>query len=161
MSEGEKIQKLENIVNIRSEMKKRNKKVVFTNGCFDILHSGHVYLFREAKKLGDVLIVAVNDDISINNIKGPSRPIFPLKERLEVLEAIKFIDFLISFSEETPQKVIASILPDILVKGGDWKLDEIVGRKEVEEIGGRVVIIPYQEGSSGTGVIEKIVRSEK
>ena len=161
MWKNEKIHKLDNIVNIRSEMKKRKKKVVFTNGCFDILHSGHVYLFREAKKLGDVLIVAVNDDISIENIKGPSRPIFPLRERLEVLEAIKFIDFLISFSEKTPQKVIASILPDILVKGGDWKLDEIVGRREVEEMGGRVVIIPYQEGSSGTGVIEKIVKSEK
>ena len=148
---------LSTLVNIRTSLKREGKKVVFTNGCFDLLHSGHVHLLRQAHMLGDVLIVAVNDDQSIKTIKGTSRPIFPLTERLEILEAIEYIDYLIPFSEETPRKVISAILPDILVKGEDWKKDEVVGRKEVEDAGGEVVLVSLCEGQSTTSILEKIV----
>lgn len=151
-----KIQNLSDLIDVRAELRLRGNTVVFTNGCFDLLHSGHIHLFREAKKLGDVLVVAVNDDASVRMIKGPSRPIFPLKERLEVLEAVEDIDYLTSFSEKTPQKIISSLLPDVLVKGGDWKLDEIVGGAEVEKKGGKVVVISYLKGSSGTDLIKRI-----
>jgi D-beta-D-heptose 7-phosphate kinase/D-beta-D-heptose 1-phosphate adenosyltransferase len=157
----EKIQTLPGLKKIRQELKRGRKAVVFTNGCFDLLHSGHIHIFREAKKKGDILIVAVNDDASVRKIKGPSRPIFPLDERLEILEALEEIDYLVSFSEETPQKIIALLLPDVLVKGGDWKIDEVVGRKEVEEVGGKVVIIPYLEGYSSSDIIRKIIQSSK
>lgn len=153
-----KIRSLNDLVKIRKRLRKEQRKVVLTNGCFDLLHSGHIHLFREAKKRGDVLIVAVNDDSSIRKIKGPSRPIFPLGERLETLEALREIDYLVSFSEETPQKLIASLHPDVLVKGGDWRIEEVVGRKEVEEEGGEVVIIPYFKGYSSTKVMERILK---
>lgn len=156
-----KFKKLADLVNIRSQLKQKGKKVVFTNGCFDLLHSGHIHLFREAKKKGDVFIVAVNDDSSIKKIKGTSRPIFPLKERIEILGAIEKIDYLTSFSEEIPQKIIARLLPDVLVKGGDWRPEEVVGKKEVEEAGGEVVIIPYLEGSSSSDIVKRIVSSAK
>jgi D-beta-D-heptose 7-phosphate kinase/D-beta-D-heptose 1-phosphate adenosyltransferase len=155
MNKDKKIQKQSDLEKIRNQLKNKDEKVVFTNGCFDLLHSGHVHLFREAKKLGDVLIVAVNDDESVKKIKGASRPIFPLEERLEVLEAIDDIDYLTSFSEETPRQVITRLLPDILVKGGDWKPDEIVGREEVERAGGEVVIIPYLKGRSTSQILKE------
>ena len=156
-----KIHKLEDLMKIREEIKRQGKKVVFTNGCFDILHSGHIYIFREAKKWGDVLIVAVNDDSSVKKIKGRFRPIFSLEERLEILESIEEIDYLVSFSEETPQKIIASLLPGVLVKGGDWKIEEVVGKNEVEKAGGKVVVIPYLKGYSSTEIIERIIHSTK
>lgn len=161
MSRKKKIFQLNDLVEIRAELRRRGSKVVFTNGCFDLLHPGHVHLFREAKKLGDVLIVAVNDDSSVKKIKGRGRPVFPLEERLEVLEALEDIDYLTSFQEETPAKVIKTILPDILVKGGDWKREEVVGREDVENAGGKLVIIPYIEGHSSSGIIERIVSSAK
>jgi D-beta-D-heptose 7-phosphate kinase/D-beta-D-heptose 1-phosphate adenosyltransferase len=151
-----KIYPLSNLVELRKSLRRKGQKVVFTNGCFDLLHSGHVHVFKEAKKLGDVLIVGVNDDSSINAIKGASRPIFPLPERMEILEAIQYIDYLVSFSEETPQKVIAALLPDVLVKGEDWKRDEVVGREEVEQAGGEVVLVSLCEGQSTTSILEKI-----
>lgn len=154
-----KIYALGDLLAIRRKLRKQGRRVVFTNGCFDLLHAGHVRLFKEAKRQGDVLIVALNDDASVRKIKGPPRPIFPLAERWEILEAIEDIDFLTSFSEETPQKIIASLLPDILVKGGDWKPEEVVGKKEVEEAGGKVVIMPYLKGRSTSSIINKIVRS--
>jgi len=154
-----KIQKLENLLRIRKQLKTEKKKVVFTNGCFDLLHSGHIHLFQKAKKLGDILIVAVNDDASVKKNKGRLRPIFPLRERLEILEAIEDIDYLTSFSEETPQRIISRLLPDVLAKGGDWGLDQVVGRKEVEQSGGRVVIIPYLEGRSTSEIIDKIFQA--
>lgn len=157
----EKIKTLTGLKKIRQVLKRKGKKVVFTNGCFDLLHSGHIHIFKEAKKQGDILIVAVNDDASVRKIKGSSRPIFPLDERLEILEALEEIDYLVSFSEETPQKLITSLLPDILVKGGDWEIDEVVGRKEVEEAGGKVVIIPYLEGYSSSEIINRIIQSSK
>jgi rfaE bifunctional protein nucleotidyltransferase chain/domain len=152
-----KIQSLPSLEGIRKTLKKQGKKVVFTNGCFDLIHGGHVHLFREAKKLGDVLIVAVNDDRSIRKIKGPSRPIFPLEERLEILAAIEHIDYLVSFSEETPLNVISALLPDILVKGADWKIDEVVGRKEVEEAGGKVVRVSLHKGPSTSSLLQRIL----
>ena len=154
-----KFKKLNTLIQIRKELRRQKRKVVFTNGCFDLLHSGHVHIFREAKKLGDVLIVAVNEDESVRKIKGGSRPIFPLEERLEVLDAIEDIDYLLSFSEETPQRVIAALLPDVLVKGGDWAPEEVVGKREVEEAGGKVAIIPYLEGRSSSEIIDRITQS--
>jgi len=140
----------------REKWRSQGKKAVFTNGCFDLLHAGHVYLFKEARKRGDILIVAVNSDSSLRRLKGPLRPVFPLKERLEVLAAIEFIDFLTVFNQDTPQKIISLLRPDVLVKGGDWPADQIVGRREVEEAGGRVVLIPYLEGFSTTNLLQKI-----
>jgi len=154
----EKIQDIQRLVPIRQSLKNHQKKVVFTNGCFDILHRGHIHLFHEAKKLGDILIVAVNDDSSIWKIKGPTRPIFPLKERMEVLEAIADIDYLVSFSEETPKEIISSLLPDVLVKGGDWKPEEVVGKKEVEQAGGEVITIPYLPHHSSSDIIGRILK---
>jgi len=156
-----KFKKLADLVKIRNQLKHQDKKVVFTNGCFDLLHSGHIHLFREARKKGDVFIVAVNDDSSIRKIKGTSRPIFPLKERIEILAAIKDIDYLASFSEEIPQKIIARLLPDVLVKGGDWKPEEVVGKREVEDAGGEVEIIPYLKGRSSSDIVKRIVSSAK
>jgi len=154
-----KIYELRDLVEIRRKLRERGLKVVFTNGCFDLLHAGHVRLFREAKKKGDVLVVALNDDASVRKLKGPARPIFPLVERWEILEAVDSIDFLTSFSERTPQKIISDLLPDILVKGGDWKPEEVVGKKEVEAAGGKVVIVPYLKGHSTSSVIKRIGRA--
>ena len=156
-----KFKNLADLVKIRNQLKHQDKKVVFTNGCFDLLHSGHIHLFREARKKGDVFIVAVNDDSSTRKIKGASRPIFPLKERIEILGAIEDVDYLASFSEETPQKIIARLLPDVLVKGGDWKSEEVVGKREVEDTGGEVEIIPYLQGRSSSDIVKRIVSSAK
>ena len=155
----DKIQSLRKIEGIRTTLKQQGRKVVFTNGCFDLLHAGHVHLFQKAKELGDVLIVAVNDDRSIRMIKGVSRPIFPLEERLEILAAIEYIDYLVPFPEKTPQKIISILLPDVLVKGADWRMDEVVGREEVEETGGKVVRVPLQKGLSTTSLLERILNS--
>lgn len=141
------------LVKIRERLQKEGRAVVFTNGCFDLIHAGHVRLFRQAKKLGDVLIVALNSDASVRRLKGPSRPVFPLRERQEILAAVADVDFVTSFSEDTPRRIIASLLPDVLVKGGDWGPDQVVGREEVEAAGGRVVIVPYLEGRSTSSII--------
>jgi D-beta-D-heptose 7-phosphate kinase/D-beta-D-heptose 1-phosphate adenosyltransferase len=133
--------------------------VVFTNGCFDLLHAGHVHLLTFARRQGDVLIVAVNDDASIRRLKGPERPIFPLAERLEILEALECVDVLISFAEDTPLHLIVEIVPDVLVKGGDWKPEEVVGRPEVEAAGGQVRIVPYLPGHSSSQLIARIVEA--
>ena len=141
---------------LRGGLRRRGLKVVFTNGCFDLLHAGHVRLFRGARDLGDALIVALNDDASVKRLKGPERPVYPLAERLEVLEAVEAIDYLTWFSEDTPRKIIASLVPDVLVKGGDWTPETVVGREEVEAAGGRVVMIPYQAGHSTTSLIDRV-----
>jgi rfaE bifunctional protein nucleotidyltransferase chain/domain len=154
-----KVQTLKNLLKIRAQLRRQGKKVVFTNGCFDLIHGGHIELFRKAKSLGDVLIVALNTDGSVRKIKGPQRPVFPLEERFEVLGAIEYIDYLTSFAEETPKKIIAVLLPDILVKGGDWGPGQVVGREEVEAAGGRVVIVPYLKGHSSSSIIRQIIRT--
>lgn len=153
-----KVRTREALVRLRARWRREGKTVVFTNGCFDLIHGGHVHLFREAKALGDVLVVALNSDASIRRLKGPSRPIFPLAERQEVLAALESIDYLTSFSEDTPRRIIAALLPDILVKGGDWGADEIVGRAEVEAAGGRVVRVAYLPGRSSTNIIGAVLR---
>jgi rfaE bifunctional protein nucleotidyltransferase chain/domain len=159
MSEkARKIYHLNKLVAICRRLKRQGRKVVFTNGCFDLLHGGHVRLFDEAKKRGDVLLVALNGDASVRRLKGPARPVFPLRERLEILAAVADIDYLTSFSAATPQKVIAALRPDVLVKGGDWQPDEIVGRDEVEAAGGRVVRVRYFEGHSTSAIIRRIAR---
>ena len=156
---GGKAFPLDKLVSIRARLRREGKKVVFTNGCFDLLHGGHVRLFHEAKKRGDVLVVALNSDASVRRLKGPSRPLFPLRERLEILAAVADIDYLTSFGEPTPQKIIAALLPDVLVKGGDWGPNEIVGRAEVEAAGGRVARVRYYEGHSTSSIIRRIARS--
>lgn len=153
-----KVQALTDLVRIRARLRREGQTVVFTNGCFDLIHGGHIALFKKAKSRGDILIVALNSDASIRKLKGPSRPVFPLAERFEILAAVEDVDYLTSFSEETPRAIIAALLPDILIKGGDWGADEIVGRKEVEAAGGRVVRVPYLEGHSSTNIIHKILR---
>ena len=153
-----KIKSLRELISIRRTLRREGQTVVFTNGCFDLLHGGHIRLFREAKRRGDVLIVALNTDASVRRIKGPLRPIFPLKERLEVLAAVADIDYLTWFSEETPRKTIAALLPDVLIKGGDWSPENVVGKAEVEGAGGRVVIVPYLKGRSSTSIIDRIIR---
>jgi rfaE bifunctional protein nucleotidyltransferase chain/domain len=146
------------LVGIRNKLKDEGRTVVFTNGCFDLIHAGHIRLLREAKELGDVLIVALNTDASIRRLKGRTRPIYPLKERQEILAAVEVIDFVTSFAEDTPRRIIAHLLPDVLVKGGDWKPDEVIGREEVEAAGGRVVIVPYLEGRSTSSMIRQSAR---
>jgi rfaE bifunctional protein nucleotidyltransferase chain/domain len=153
-----KLKTVQELVKIRKELQNSGKKVVMTNGCFDILHGGHIHLFRESKKQGDVLIVALNDDRSVRKLKGPMRPIFKLNERIEILEAVEYIDYLVAFKEETPKRLISLILPDVLVKGGDWGKEEIVGRKEVESAGGKVVAVPYLSGRSTTEIIRKVLQ---
>jgi D-beta-D-heptose 7-phosphate kinase/D-beta-D-heptose 1-phosphate adenosyltransferase len=153
-----KIRTVEGLKRIRARLRREGKRVVFTNGCFDLIHGGHAHLFRWAKRQGDVLIVALNTDASVRRLKGPSRPIFPLAERFEVLAAVEDIDYLVSFGEDTPRRLIVELLPDVLVKGGDWGPGEIVGAEEVEAAGGRVVRVPYREGHSSTNLIDKIVR---
>ncbi len=142
---------------IRVRLRRQGKKVVFTNGCFDLLHGGHVHLLRWAKARGNVLVAALNSDASVRRLsKGPGRPIFPLAERMEVLAAFEDVDYVTWFGEATPQKIIAALLPDVLVKGGDWGEGEIVGRAEVEAAGGKVLRVPYLKGHSSTNIIETI-----
>ncbi len=134
---------------------KRNGRVVFTNGCFDILHPGHVRTLEQARALGDYLIVGLNSDASAGRLKGAGRPVIPERERAEILAAFECVDAVVIFEEDTPQAVIARLLPDILVKGGDWAGDQIVGRAEVEAAGGQVVRIPVVPGYSTTEILRK------
>ena len=138
------------------ELRKKGKKIAFTNGCFDILHVGHVRYLREAKKTADVLVLAINSDSSIRSIKGEKRPLMNEKERAEILAALEFIDFVTIFEELTPLELINYLKPDILIKGGDWPEEKVVGREEIKEWGGRVAIIPEVEGKSTTNIVEKI-----
>ena len=133
-----------------------NQKIVFTNGCFDILHIGHIRYLQEAAKLGDILVVGLNTDASVKRLKGSDRPINSQLDRAEILGALNFIDYIVLFEEETPLKLIQKIQPDILVKGGDYKPDDVVGREFVEALGGKLVLIPFVEGKSTTIIIEKI-----
>jgi D-beta-D-heptose 7-phosphate kinase/D-beta-D-heptose 1-phosphate adenosyltransferase len=152
-----KLLTLDEVVRIRSRLRNEGKKLVFTNGCFDLLHVGHVRYLNCARAMGDALVVAVNSDRSIREIKGKGRPIVPEAERAEVLSALACIDYIFIFDDPTPQQVIDAIVPDVLVKGADWDLSEIVGRETVEKGGGIVRNIPLVEGSSTTGIIEKVI----
>ena len=137
-------------------LRKEGKKIAFTNGCFDILHVGHVRYLREAKKAGDILVLALNSDSSVRAIKGEERPLVSEEERAEILAALEFIDFVTIFPELTPLELINYLKPDILIKGGDWPEEKVVGREEVKKWGGSVAIIPEEEGKSTTNIVEKI-----
>ena len=139
-----------------AERKRNGQVVVFTNGCFDLLHPGHIRCLEQARALGDALMVAINSDASVRRIKGDSRPVTPQHERAEILAALTAVDYVTIFDEPTPRELIARVLPTVLVKGGDWGQDEIVGREEVEAAGGRVVSVPLEPGYSTSAVLERI-----
>lgn len=141
----------------RERRRRDGERVVFTNGCFDLLHPGHVRYLELARELGDCLIVALNSDRSVRELKGPQRPILREAERVEVMAALRCVDYVTIFDEPTPRRLIARLLPDILVKGGDWGVAEIVGREEVEAAGGEVQSLPFVEGCSTSEVIARIV----
>ena len=141
-----------------AEWRKDNKKIVFTNGCFDLLHLGHVDYLAKARDLGDKLIIGLNTDTSVSRIKGPSRPIKDQKSRATILAAMQFVDAVIFFDEETPIDLITWVKPDVLVKGGDYTLEGIVGHEIVLEKGGEVKTIPFVEGYSSSKLIEKITQ---
>lgn len=152
---------IEELIKIRKQLRKQNKKVVFTNGCFDILHAGHVDYLMKAKACGDVLIVALNSDQSVARIKGNKRPITSDKERALVVSQLKCVDYVIFFSEDTPRNIIQELLPDILVKGADWKVEDIVGRDIVESNGGEVRNINFEIDQSTSKIIKRIVELYK
>jgi len=141
------------IIKVVEKLKKENKKIVFTNGCFDLLHIGHVSLFQKAKTLGDVLIVAINSDASLAQLKGPKRPLVPQTDRTQILAALSCIDYVVVFNEQTPCELLSKLKPDILVKGGDYKIEDIVGKEFVKE----VYRYPLVEGKSTTKLIKLII----
>jgi len=136
--------------------KRNGRRVVFTNGCFDLLHPGHIKILEAARSLGDVLVVGINSDDSVRTLKGAGRPVIPEQERAEILAGFECVDGVVVFDELTPQKTVAALLPDILVKGEDWPGNQIVGREEVEAAGGKVVLIDVVEGHSTTEILRKI-----
>jgi len=146
------------IVDERAAWKAAHRRVVMTNGCFDLLHPGHVALLEAAKQEGDVLVVALNSDRSVGEIKGPARPLIPEAERAETLLALEPVDRVVIYDEPTPAEVIRALVPDVLVKGADWELDEIVGRDVVEAAGGRVVRVGLLPGRSTSAMVERIRR---
>ena len=140
-----------------AQLRRAGKTVVFSNGCFDILHPGHIHTLTHAKALGDVLIVGINSDTSVKRLKGERRPILNQGERAVMLAALEAVDYVTAFEEDTPLALIQLLRPHVLVKGGDWSSESVVGREVVEADGGRVVLVPYQEGLSTTGVIERVL----
>jgi len=139
-----------------NDVKLHSQKIVFTNGCFDVLHFGHVQYLLEARKLGDLLVVGLNSDASVRRLKGESRPINGENERAFVLAALEFVDYVVVFEEDTPKKLIETVRPDVLVKGGDYQIENIVGADFVMQNGGTVTTIPFVEGFSSTRIIEQL-----
>jgi len=146
----------EELIAARSEWKRASKVVVFTNGCYDVLHPGHIRLLESARSLGDILILALNTDASVQRLKGPTRPLIPQDERAELAAALQAVDAVTFFDEDTPRELIARVLPDILIKGADWA-HFIAGREEVEAAGGKVLALPLEPGYSTTGILEEIL----
>jgi D-beta-D-heptose 7-phosphate kinase/D-beta-D-heptose 1-phosphate adenosyltransferase len=153
-----KVKRREELRAILEGMKKEGKRIVFTNGCFDLLHVGHVRYLEEAKALGDILVVGMNSDRSVRDLKGPERPVLPEEERAEILSGLGCVDYVTIFEEADPFQVISSLKPNILVKGGDWTRETTVGREVVEESGGEVVILPFVQGSSTSNLIQTILK---
>ena len=153
----QKVQPRANLRRILNRLKNQNKKIVFTNGCFDLIHPGHIATFEKAKSLGDIVVVAINSDASLKKLKGPKRPLVPQAARAAVLAALESVDFVTFFGEQTPAKIISELRPDILVKGGDYQLNQIVGREFVK----KVVRVPLVKGYSTTNLINKIVKLYK
>jgi rfaE bifunctional protein nucleotidyltransferase chain/domain len=153
--------KLRELTTIANNLKKEGKKTIFTNGCFDILHIGHVRYLEDAKKLGDILIVGVNSDESVRILKGKCRPIIPDIERAEILAALKCVDYVVIFNELTPENIIAHLKPSIHVKGGDYVIDQIPESKLVESFGGKTIILNEVKGKSTSGIIQKILTNNR
>ena len=156
MGVSRKLKSLEEIKAIVVDARTNGKKVAFTNGCFDLLHRGHVHVLRAARACADLLIVGINSDQSVKQIKGITRPVLPESDRCELLGAMGMVDFVILFNEPDPYNLISAIRPDVLVKGGDWNTEKIIGADIVEQAGGRVVVVPYMKGFSTTEIIERI-----
>jgi D-beta-D-heptose 7-phosphate kinase/D-beta-D-heptose 1-phosphate adenosyltransferase len=154
----EKIKKRDDLRRIIQDLKAKGKRIIFTNGCFDLLHIGHIRYLEEAKSLGDILVVGVNSDASVRGLKGPNRPILPEGERAEILSGLGCVDYVTIFDEPTPFNLISLLLPHVLVKGGDWTKEETVGWETVERTGGEVVILSFVEGASTSHLIETILK---
>jgi rfaE bifunctional protein nucleotidyltransferase chain/domain len=146
----------EQLIDRRLEWKRSGKTVVFTNGCYDILHPGHIRLLESARSLGDILILALNTDASVQRLKGPTRPLVSQDERAELAAALQAVDAVTFFDEDTPRELIAAVLPDVLVKGADWS-HFIAGREEVEAAGGKVLALPLEPGYSTTGILDDVL----
>jgi rfaE bifunctional protein nucleotidyltransferase chain/domain len=146
----------EQLIAARAEWKRAGKKVVFTNGCYDVLHPGHVRLLEKARSLGDILILALNTDSSVQRLKGPNRPLLSESERAEVASALEAVDAVTFFDEDTPRELIAAVLPDVLIKGADWA-HFIAGREEVEAAGGQVLALPLEPGYSTTNIVDEVL----
>ncbi|MBU4376443.1 MAG: D-glycero-beta-D-manno-heptose 1-phosphate adenylyltransferase [Candidatus Omnitrophica bacterium] len=160
MTPKNRIKSLPKLIRALKPLKKKGRKIVFTNGCFDILHKGHVRLLEKAKSLGDVLIVALNTDASVKKIKGQKRPVTKQNDRALIIAALRPVDFVTFFNETTPEKAIKRISPDILVKGGDWKKCMVVGAGHVMSKGGKVYSVDFVKGYSTSGLLRKIKRSQ-
>jgi rfaE bifunctional protein nucleotidyltransferase chain/domain len=154
-----KILNREALIKERNRLRREGLSLVFTNGCFDLLHPGHVRYLKQARALGDALAVALNSDASVRALKGPNRPILNQQERAEIMAALESVDYVVVFDDQTPRALIAALVPDVLVKGGDWEIDQIVGRDEVEAAGGKVLSLPYVEGLSTTDIIGRILET--
>ena len=158
-AKGKRVTDLDELRQSLSALRKSGEKIVFTNGCFDLIHQGHIACLRDAKSRGDCLIVAINDDASVRNLKGEGRPVCSLKNRMAVLEELSCIDWIIPFSEETPLALIQELKPDVYIKGGDYEKEKLVEAGLVRSYGGEVVLSPYVEGCSTTGIIDSILKS--
>jgi D-beta-D-heptose 7-phosphate kinase/D-beta-D-heptose 1-phosphate adenosyltransferase len=154
----QKIKERKELLRIIKNLKAKGKRIVFTNGCFDLLHIGHVRYLEKARTLGDALVVGVNSDSSVRKLKGPKRPVLPAKERAEILSGLGCVDYITIFDELDPLKLITSLHPNVLVKGGDWTKEQIVGREVLERLGGKVVIISFVKGASTSTLIETILK---
>ena len=155
-----KLLSIPDLMLVRAQLRSDGKTLVFTNGVFDLLHVGHIRYLNSARALGDALVVAVNSDRSVRELKGEFRPIIKEGERAEILAALRDVTYVTVFDDISPRSLIAQLVPDVLVKGGDYGLDEIHGREEVEAAGGRVVSLPFEEGLSTSGIVEKVKRKE-
>lgn len=154
-----KIKSSASLSNILKKLKSKGKRIVFTNGCFDVIHFGHIALLNKAKKMGDILVVALNSDSSVRLIKGSLRPINNEQDRARVLAALYVVDYVTIFKERTPESLIRRLRPDVLVKGGDWKADDIVGNDVVKSYGGKVLRVPLVRGRSTTSIVHKLIGS--
>ena len=152
----EKILSPDEMLGERQRLRAAGARLVFTNGVFDLLHVGHVRYLAQARELGDALLVAINSDRTVRELKGPDRPVFDQAERAEILAALRYVDYVTVFDDISPRSLIAKLLPDVLVKGGDYDLDQIHGREEVEVAGGKVISLPFVEGASTTTIIKRM-----
>ncbi len=158
---NDKIKTADQLGEIIKKLRRDGRRIVFTNGCFDILHVGHIRYLRQAAELGDVLVIGLNSDESVRSLKGSSRPFVPEAERAEILAALEMVDLITIFNEETPRKLIAAILPDFLVKGGDWEPDRIAGAAEVKSRGGEVITVSQIPGRSTSFLVDKIINARR